>query len=92
MKNVLLLSASPRKEGNSDILCRQFEKGAKEAGHKTEMIRLYDKNIGFCRACYSCFKTGNNIKGIIWGERVWQKGEVLETAAMHKAYQIGLSV
>ena len=38
MKNVLILSASPRKEGNSDILCRQFEKGAKEAGHKTEMI------------------------------------------------------
>ena len=58
MKNVLILSASPRKEGNSDILCRQFEKGAKEAGHKTEMIRLYDKNIGFCRACYFCFNTG----------------------------------
>ncbi|WP_022762081.1 MULTISPECIES: NAD(P)H-dependent oxidoreductase [unclassified Butyrivibrio] len=41
MKNVLILSASPRKEGNSDILCRQFEKGAKEAGHKTEMIATH---------------------------------------------------
>ena len=37
-KNVLILSASSRKEGNLDILCLQFEKGAKEVGHKTEMI------------------------------------------------------
>ena len=35
---------------------------------------------------------GNKIKGIIWGEGVWQKGEVIETSAMHNAYQAGLSV
>ena len=28
MKKVLILSASPRKNGNSDILCHQFMKGA----------------------------------------------------------------
>jgi len=27
MKKVLILSASPRKKGNSDILCQQFKKG-----------------------------------------------------------------
>lgn len=58
MKKVLVLSASPRKEGNSDILCHQFMKGAEKAGNSTELIYLYDKNIGFCRACYACFKTG----------------------------------
>ena len=58
MKKVLILSASPRKKGNSDILCQQFAKGAREAGHSVEQIYLYDKTIGFCRACYACFKTG----------------------------------
>ena len=165
MKKVLLLSASPRKNGNSDILCKQFIKGAKDAGHTCELISLYEKKIGFCKACYACFKSGkcvlkddmaeildkmqssdvlviatptsfltmngmlkttidrflpkwqelgghdvyliitghddksglklvgdeltgifrnlgNEIKGIIWGENVWQKGEVKTTKAM----------
>ncbi len=38
MKKVLILSASPRKNGNSDILCRQFMQGAKESGHEAEQI------------------------------------------------------
>ncbi len=58
MKRVVLLSASPRKNGNSDILCRQFIKGAEDAGHTCELISLYDKKIEFCKACYACFKTG----------------------------------
>lgn len=174
MKKIVILSSSPRKMGNSDILCQQFKKGAEEAGNSVEQINLYDKNIGFCRACYACFKTGrcvlqddmseilektqsadvivvatptyfltmngmlkttidrflpkwqdlgghdvyliitghdgknglrlvgeeltkifenlgNNIKGIIWGDGVWQKGEVIETSAMHNAYQAGLA-
>ncbi len=32
MKNVLIISSSPRKCGNSDILCDRFAKGADEAG------------------------------------------------------------
>ncbi|MPM18206.1 hypothetical protein SDC9_64612 [bioreactor metagenome] len=31
-KNILVLSGSPRKGGNSDILCDQFVMGAKEKG------------------------------------------------------------
>ena len=58
MKNIVILSASPRKNGNSDILCHQFMKGATDAGNQVELISLYDKDIGFCRACYACFKTG----------------------------------
>ena len=57
-KKVLILSASPRKNGNSDILCQQFRKGAEEAGHAVELVPLYDRKIGFCRACYACFRNG----------------------------------
>lgn len=175
MKHVLILSASPRKSGNSDILCRQFMRGAQDAGHRAEIISLYDKNTGFCRACYACFKTGrcvlrddmeeiidkmqqadvivvatptyfysmngklktvidrflprwqdlgghdvyliitghdgreglklveeeltkiftglgNQVKGSIWGEGVWQKGEVENTKAMDEAYQAGCHI
>ncbi|MDO4521462.1 MAG: flavodoxin family protein, partial [Erysipelotrichaceae bacterium] len=58
MKRVLVLSASPRKNGNSDLLCHRFIDGAQEAGHEAELISLYDRNIEFCRACYACFRTG----------------------------------
>lgn len=57
-KKVLILSASPRKGGNSDLLCDQFMKGAKEAGHKTEKIFLKDRNINYCTGCGTCFNTG----------------------------------
>ncbi|MBQ8357491.1 MAG: flavodoxin family protein [Clostridia bacterium] len=58
MKKVLILSGSPRKNGNSDMLCDEFEKGATEAGHKVEKIRIAEKKIGYCRACYACKETG----------------------------------
>lgn len=37
-KKILILAASPRKGGNSDLLCDTFAQGAKEAGHKVEKI------------------------------------------------------
>lgn len=175
MKKVLILSASPRKGGNSDILCHRFMEGAEVAGNQAELISLYDKKIGFCRACYACFQTGkcvlrddmqeildkmqsadvlviatptyfltmngmlkttidrflpkwkdlgghdvyliitghdrkqglelvgeelvdifshlgNEIKGIIWGEGVWQKGEVEHTRAIDEAYTMGTTI
>lgn len=55
-KKVLILSGSPRKNGNSDILCDEFMKGALEAGHNVEKIRVQEKNIGYCIACYACKK------------------------------------
>lgn len=53
-KKVLILSGSPRKDGNSDLLCEEFKKGAEEAGNVVEKIRVAEKNIGFCRGCYAC--------------------------------------
>ena len=57
-KKVLILSASPRKGGNSDLLCDQFAKGAEEAGHQVEKIRVQEKKISPCLACYGCRGTG----------------------------------
>ena len=57
MKNILIISASGRKGGNSDLLCDQFAKGATEAGHKVEKVRLAEKKIGYCTGCYACQKT-----------------------------------
>jgi multimeric flavodoxin WrbA len=57
IKNILVLSSSPRKGGNSDTLCVQFIKGAKESGNITEKIYIHDKKINWCNACYACKKT-----------------------------------
>lgn len=55
--NVLAISASPRRNGNSDVLCNQFLKGASDAGHETAKITLSDKKIMPCTACYGCART-----------------------------------
>ena len=57
-KNVLIISTSPRKNGNSEILADAFAKGAADEGHQVEKVSLYDKTINFCRGCLSCQKTG----------------------------------
>lgn len=57
-KKVLILSGSPRKGGNSDLLCDEFAKGAQEAGHEVEKIRVAEKKVGYCRACYACRGSG----------------------------------
>ena len=61
-KNVLIISSSARKGGNSDTLCDQFMAGAQAAGHQVEKIHLADKQIGFCRGCYACEKLGHCIQ------------------------------
>lgn len=53
-KKVLILSGSPRKGGNSDILCDQFMLGAKETGNTVEKIFLGDKKINYCTGCGAC--------------------------------------
>lgn len=57
-KKVLVLSASPRKGGNSDLLCDQFVRGATEAGHLAEKISLRDRKIGYCTGCGVCTTKG----------------------------------
>lgn len=46
-KTVLVISASPRRGGNTDILCDEFIRGAKEACGEVEKIFLDDYKIDF---------------------------------------------
>ena len=61
-KKVLIISASPRKNGNSETLCDEFLKGAVEAGHDVEKVSLANKKIGFCTGCYACTKLGKCVQ------------------------------
>lgn len=172
MKKIVVINGSPRAKGNSDLLCDEFIRGAREVGHQVEKISLRENDVHPCRACYACFKTGacvqkddmtailqkvsdcdvlvlasptyfltmsgqmkvfidrllpkwqglggkeayiivtghdgkqglkrnaedlamilenlgDHVKQIIWGEHVWQKGEVIGTKAMEEAYLAG---
>lgn len=60
-KKVLILSGSPRKNGNSDILCDEFMRGAIKSGNSVEKIRVAEQNISYCKACYACKGTGSCI-------------------------------
>lgn len=53
-KNILIISSSPRKGGNSEMLCERFAAGAREAGHTVETVSLRDTNIHYCLGCEHC--------------------------------------
>jgi multimeric flavodoxin WrbA len=54
-KQVLVISSSPRKGGNSDTLCNQFIDGAESSGHQVEKIFLKDKKVNYCTGCGICY-------------------------------------
>lgn len=58
MRKVLIISTSLRGNSNSDILARECEKGARDAGLDTEYVYLKGKDIKYCIGCLSCQKTG----------------------------------
>ena len=45
MKKVLIISTSPRKSGNSDLLAQAFAEGAKEAGHDVAFVAFSQKTF-----------------------------------------------
>lgn len=56
-KQILVISTSPRKGSNSDMLAEELIRGAREAGNDVEKVTLYDKTIGFCKGCLTCQST-----------------------------------
>ncbi len=55
---VLALTASPRRQGNSELLLGSFLKGVQSEGLETETIRLNDLTFRPCQACDRCAPTG----------------------------------
>jgi len=58
-KNILILTGSPRKNGNSDKLAEAFMAGAQQAGHTTVKFSTADKQIKGCIDCQTCFSKGS---------------------------------
>ena len=54
MKKILIVSASPRKNSNSEALALAFAEGAKGAGHQVDFVSLRGKDVNFCRGCFVC--------------------------------------
>lgn len=54
MKKIVVICASPRRHGNSEILADQLISGAKEAGYEVEKVVLNQCVIKPCLACEYC--------------------------------------
>lgn len=57
--NILVLQGSPRLNGNTAQMAEAFSRGAESAGHVVEVVNVFEKNIGDCRACEYCHTKGN---------------------------------
>ena len=57
-KNILVLTGSPRKNGNTDRLAQAFIDGAIEAGHQVQRFDAGRKRINGCTACDACWSKG----------------------------------
>ena len=55
-KKILILSGSPRKNGNSTILAEEIIKGMRSEGAEVEKVFLQDLKIAPCTSCYVCQK------------------------------------
>ena len=56
-KTILALIASPRKLGNCEILAKEICRHVPQ-GHTLKLLRLPEKNILPCKACYACLENG----------------------------------
>lgn len=57
-KNILVLTGSPRRNGNSDRMAEAFIKGALSVGHEVVKFDSAAKDIAGCKACKKCWAKG----------------------------------
>lgn len=57
-KKIVVITGSPRKNGNSFAMTESFIKAAEEKGHTVTRFDAAMKKVGGCHACETCFKTG----------------------------------
>jgi len=57
-KRILVVTGSPRKNGNSDTLAEAFIEGALQAGHTVDRFSAGRKKVRGCMACDKCFTRG----------------------------------
>jgi len=54
--NILILSGSPRKGGNTELLAEAFARGVAKH-HHVEIVSVRDYKVNPCSGCNACFKT-----------------------------------
>ena len=51
-KKIIVLNGSPRKNGNTSALIKEFVKGAKESGNTAKSFWIEGMSINSCKGCY----------------------------------------
>lgn len=59
MSHIVVLSGSPRKGGNTDLLVRAFVEGA-EKRHQVTVVSVADYKVAPCTGCNQCFEREGN--------------------------------
>ena len=59
MSRILILTGSPRRNGNTDRLAQSFAKGAEES-NQVEIVSVCDYKVNPCIGCNSCFSRERN--------------------------------
>src|SRR6056297_2330601 len=82
VSEVLGVGASPRKNGNSDVILRQVLNGVSQESVECSLIQLRDMQFQGCIGCEKCRKdkicTGlNDAMSLIYSEIISSKGLVL---------------
>ena len=57
-KKIVVITGSPRKNGNSFAMTDAFIEAAKKKGHSITRFDAAMKKVGGCHACETCFSTG----------------------------------
>ncbi len=57
-KKIILVTGSPRRNGNTFALADAFVAAAEKKGHRIERFDAALSHIGGCRACEQCYKSG----------------------------------
>lgn len=57
-KNIVVITGSPRANGNSFAMTDAFIRAAEKKGHSIVRFDAAMKHVGGCRACETCFQTG----------------------------------
>lgn len=57
-KKIVVITGSPRKDGNSFAMTDAFIRAAEEKGHTVVRFDAAMQQVGGCHDCKTCFKTG----------------------------------
>ena len=57
-KKIVVITGSPRKNGNSFAMTNAFIQAAEAKGHQVTRFDAAMQHVGGCHACETCFRTG----------------------------------